>query len=195
MLERGRAQRHRRVRVDPRLHGRGEDGDVAQGRGARRVHARGRWRRSSGSRPAQDPRFATIVVLDEPANQYGSVASAPVFSEIVQAALTQYRVPPDDTAAPKQYDAARAYAQHAGQQLLGAARRSLEPGARTARPRRRRPRPRPRRPPRTAPRRAADHRRGRDARYCRRRPVPEPVGGRVRCTTSSTELDVLGRSR
>jgi cell division protein FtsI (penicillin-binding protein 3) len=62
-----------------------------------------------GFAPARDPRFAAIVVLDEPANQYGSVASAPVFSEIVQAALTQYRAA-DDTAAPKQYDTARARA-------------------------------------------------------------------------------------
>ncbi len=67
-----------------------------------------------GFAPAHDPRFAAIVVLDEPANEYGSVASAPVFSEIVQAALTQYRVPPDDAAAPKQYDTARAYAQEQG---------------------------------------------------------------------------------
>jgi membrane peptidoglycan carboxypeptidase len=67
-----------------------------------------------GFAPAQDPRFAAIVVLDEPANEYGSVAAAPVFSEIVQTALTQYRVPPDDTAAQKQYDIARAHAQQQG---------------------------------------------------------------------------------
>ena len=52
-----------------------------------------RWHRSSGSRRRNNPRFAAIVVLDEPATQYGGIAAAPVFAEIVQFALTQYRCP------------------------------------------------------------------------------------------------------
>src|SRR5262249_17458064 len=46
--------------------------------------------------PARSPRLAAIVVLDEPQTVYGGAAAAPVFSEIMQFALTQYRVPPDD---------------------------------------------------------------------------------------------------
>jgi cell division protein FtsI (penicillin-binding protein 3) len=67
-----------------------------------------------GFAPAEQPRFAAIVVVDEPANEYGSVAAAPVFSEIARAALTQYRVPPTDTDADRQYDAAHAHAREAG---------------------------------------------------------------------------------
>ncbi len=62
-----------------------------------------------GFAPAESPRFASIVVLDEPANQYGGAASAPVFSEIMQFALMQYRVPPTD-AANTQFTAGRARA-------------------------------------------------------------------------------------
>jgi cell division protein FtsI (penicillin-binding protein 3) len=63
--------------------------------------------------PAHNPRLAAIVVLDEPKNQYGGAAAAPVFSEIMQFAITQYRVPPDDPA-NTQYVAAQATAQHSG---------------------------------------------------------------------------------
>ncbi len=66
-----------------------------------------------GFAPADHPRFAAIVVLDEPQNQYGGAAAAPVFSEVMQFALTQYQVPPTDTA-NVQYTAARAAAQAAG---------------------------------------------------------------------------------
>jgi cell division protein FtsI (penicillin-binding protein 3) len=66
-----------------------------------------------GFAPAEQPRFAAMVVLDEPANQYGAVAAAPVFSEIVQSALTQFRVQPNDTSAEPQYDAARKQARKA----------------------------------------------------------------------------------
>ncbi len=67
-----------------------------------------------GFAPADNPRFAAIVVLDEPATQYGGIASAPVFSEIVQTALTQYRVPTNDTGPERQFDVARARAEEAG---------------------------------------------------------------------------------
>jgi cell division protein FtsI (penicillin-binding protein 3) len=63
--------------------------------------------------PANNPRLAAIVVLDEPKNQYGGAAAAPVFSEIMQFAITQYRVPPDDPG-NTQYTAAQATAQHSG---------------------------------------------------------------------------------
>lgn len=61
-----------------------------------------------GFAPADDPRLATIIVLDEPQSQYGSRASAPVFSEVMQWALTRYRVAPSDMGTDAQYDAARA---------------------------------------------------------------------------------------
>jgi membrane peptidoglycan carboxypeptidase len=67
-----------------------------------------------GFAPADDPRLAAIVVLDEPLNEYGSVAAAPVFSEIVRAGLMQYRVPPTDTGEDRQVVAAHAHAQDQG---------------------------------------------------------------------------------
>jgi cell division protein FtsI (penicillin-binding protein 3) len=63
-----------------------------------------------GFAPAANPRLAAIAVLDEPANEFGSVAAAPVFSEIVQAGLMQYRVPPNDVGPERQFDRARARA-------------------------------------------------------------------------------------
>jgi cell division protein FtsI (penicillin-binding protein 3) len=67
-----------------------------------------------GFAPAENPRLAGIVVLDEPANEFGSVAAAPVFSEIVQSALNQYRVPPTDVGETRQYDLARSHADDQG---------------------------------------------------------------------------------
>jgi cell division protein FtsI (penicillin-binding protein 3) len=69
-----------------------------------------------GFAPADDPRLAAIVVLDEPRNEFGSVAAAPVFSEIVRAALTQYRVPPTDVGPDSQFEAASAHAREQGSQ-------------------------------------------------------------------------------
>jgi cell division protein FtsI/penicillin-binding protein 2 len=48
-----------------------------------------------GFAPAQNPRLATIVVLDTPGNGqiYGGEISAPVFSRIMQSALSVERVP------------------------------------------------------------------------------------------------------
>ena len=54
------------------------------------------------------------MVLDEPTNEFGSVAAAPVFSEIVQSALNQYRVAPTDVGDQRQFDAARAHAAEEG---------------------------------------------------------------------------------
>ncbi|MFB3880731.1 MAG: peptidoglycan D,D-transpeptidase FtsI family protein [Armatimonadota bacterium] len=45
--------------------------------------------------PADDPRLAVIVVIDEPHNgYYGAVVAAPAFQAICQRALTQLRIPP-----------------------------------------------------------------------------------------------------
>jgi cell division protein FtsI (penicillin-binding protein 3) len=63
--------------------------------------------------PAHQPRLAAIVVLDEPQSEYGGAAAAPVYAEIMQFALTQYRVAPDDPG-NAQFNAARAKATAAG---------------------------------------------------------------------------------
>ena len=60
-----------------------------------------------GFAPADHPRFAAMVVLDDPAGVYASVTAAPVWSEIMQSALTRYSVPPTD-ATDVQYKAAQA---------------------------------------------------------------------------------------
>jgi cell division protein FtsI (penicillin-binding protein 3) len=62
-----------------------------------------------GFAPAQHPRLAAIVVLDEPTTQYGSTAAAPVFADVMQFALTRNDVASDD-AGNAQYNAARAAA-------------------------------------------------------------------------------------
>ncbi len=52
----------------------------------------------AGFAPAESPRLAAIVVLDEPQGQiYGGAVSAPVFSEIMQDALRLERVAPTGT--------------------------------------------------------------------------------------------------
>ena len=46
-----------------------------------------------GFAPAENPRLATIVVIDEPAKQFfGGTVAAPVFSRIMQHALAVERV-------------------------------------------------------------------------------------------------------
>jgi len=46
-----------------------------------------------GFAPAENPRLATIVVIDEPARQFfGGTVAAPVFSRIMQHALAVERV-------------------------------------------------------------------------------------------------------
>jgi cell division protein FtsI (penicillin-binding protein 3) len=51
-----------------------------------------------GFAPTDHPRFAAMVVLDEPAPafQFGGASAAPAWSEIMQFALLQYGVPPTD---------------------------------------------------------------------------------------------------
>jgi hypothetical protein len=66
-----------------------------------------------GFAPADHPRFATMVVLDEPADDYAARTAAPVWSEIMQSALIQYAVPSND-AADTQFDQAQASARSKG---------------------------------------------------------------------------------
>jgi cell division protein FtsI/penicillin-binding protein 2 len=48
-----------------------------------------------GFAPANAPRLAAIVVLDEPVgNYYGGLVAAPAFAQITQQALGAARVPP-----------------------------------------------------------------------------------------------------
>lgn len=55
----------------------------------------------AGFAPADAPRLATIVVLDEPGGSYyGGEVAAPAFSRIMQYALRLERVPPTDAAVP-----------------------------------------------------------------------------------------------
>jgi cell division protein FtsI (penicillin-binding protein 3) len=64
-----------------------------------------------GYAPADNPRFAAIVVIDEPsyAFEFGGASAAPVWSEIMQFALTRYVVPPTDPA-DTQFNQARSTA-------------------------------------------------------------------------------------
>jgi cell division protein FtsI (penicillin-binding protein 3) len=66
-----------------------------------------------GFAPAQSPRLAAIVVLDEPSSQFGGAAAAPVFSSVMQFALSRSDVAPDDVG-NTQFNAARAAAAQTG---------------------------------------------------------------------------------
>jgi cell division protein FtsI (penicillin-binding protein 3) len=65
-----------------------------------------------GFAPAEAPRIAAIVVIDDPdyAHRYGGLAAAPVFAEVLQAALRLERVPPPPGGSD-QWQAARGAAQ------------------------------------------------------------------------------------
>ncbi len=52
-----------------------------------------------GMAPADDPRVVVAVMIDEPWPYYGGLAAAPVFAEIMEAALLALRVPPDGAGA------------------------------------------------------------------------------------------------
>ena len=105
---RRRRARHRRAGRDPGLH-------RAPARPAPRASSRTREHRYmasfAGFAPAESPRFAAVVVLDEPKTKiYGGAVAAPVFSEIMQAALRQEHVPPtvaDRPARPASNDPSR----------------------------------------------------------------------------------------
>jgi cell division protein FtsI (penicillin-binding protein 3) len=52
----------------------------------------------AGMAPASDPRFAMVVMVDEPRNgkYYGGQVAAPVFSKVMSGALRLMAIPPDD---------------------------------------------------------------------------------------------------
>jgi cell division protein FtsI (penicillin-binding protein 3) len=70
-----------------------------------------------GYAPADHPRFATIVVLDENNLRFGGEVAAPVFAEIMQFALTQYGVAATDPT-DSQYNVSRTTAAAAGNTCL-----------------------------------------------------------------------------
>jgi cell division protein FtsI (penicillin-binding protein 3) len=54
----------------------------------------------AGFVPAQDPRLAAVIVLDEPTPIYGGQVAAPVFARIMQYALRLQRIPPPTNPVP-----------------------------------------------------------------------------------------------
>jgi cell division protein FtsI (penicillin-binding protein 3) len=54
----------------------------------------------AGFVPAQDPRLAAVIVLDEPTPIYGGQVAAPVFARIMQYALRLERIPPPANPVP-----------------------------------------------------------------------------------------------
>jgi cell division protein FtsI/penicillin-binding protein 2 len=44
--------------------------------------------------PADDARLVVAAILDEPDTVYGGIATAPLFREIVRAALADLHIPP-----------------------------------------------------------------------------------------------------
>ena len=52
----------------------------------------------AGLVPASDPRFAAVVVVNDPKNgdYYGGLVSAPAFESVMEAALRLYDINPDD---------------------------------------------------------------------------------------------------
>ena len=52
-----------------------------------------------GMAPADDPRVVVAVMIDEPWPYYGGLAAAPVFAEVMEAALLALRVPPEGAGA------------------------------------------------------------------------------------------------
>ena len=113
--------------------------------------------------------------------QYGGHRRGPVFAEIMQSALMQYRVPPT-TPAERQYDVAQAQRR----ERVPTARCRTATRCSSARTARRRGAGRRGRAAADAATEQSSPGAPDDARYPRRRHVPERIGGRVRCTTSST---------
>jgi cell division protein FtsI (penicillin-binding protein 3) len=63
----------------------------------------------AGFAPAEHPRLAVLVVVDEPqGSHYGGVVAAPAFREICERALTVLRIPPDAPSPPPQLTVAKA---------------------------------------------------------------------------------------
>ena len=58
----------------------------------------------AGFAPAQDPRIALVVVIDEPGKgaYYGGLISAPVFSRVMAGSLRLMNIAPDNLPPPEQ---------------------------------------------------------------------------------------------
>lgn len=70
-------------------------------------YSRGHMASFIGFAPAEKPRFAVGVVLDDPVPIYGGRAAAPVFAEVLRSALRLEGVPPSPVVAgPTQWDQA-----------------------------------------------------------------------------------------
>jgi cell division protein FtsI (penicillin-binding protein 3) len=50
----------------------------------------------AGFVPAERPELSAIVILDEPTPIFGGLVAAPVFAQVLQYGLRQYRIPPPD---------------------------------------------------------------------------------------------------
>ena len=52
----------------------------------------------AGIAPASEPRFAMVVLIDEPTgdHHYGGVVAAPVFSRVMEGTFRILNIPPDD---------------------------------------------------------------------------------------------------
>lgn len=70
-----------------------------------------------GMAPANAPRIAVMVVIDDPAETYGGKVAAPVFSEVMSTALERMKVPSEITPAgvTPQFDQAHDVARQRGQ--------------------------------------------------------------------------------
>lgn len=52
-----------------------------------------------GFAPADDPKFAMLVIIDKPTTSiYGSETAAPIFFDIARDILTYYAIPPTESA-------------------------------------------------------------------------------------------------
>ena len=71
----------------------------------------------AGFAPVHDPQIVVAVMVDEPNPFYGGIVAAPVFSEVMEAALIARRVAPDGSATtlPAAMDQARAQALEAAE--------------------------------------------------------------------------------
>jgi cell division protein FtsI (penicillin-binding protein 3) len=79
----------------------GKTGTARKPMEGQRGYAAGKYVASFvGYVPAQDPRLAAVVVLDEPTPIYGGQVSAPVFARIMQYALRLDRIPPPPGSPP-----------------------------------------------------------------------------------------------
>ena len=125
-----------------------------------------------GYAPANNPRFASIVVLDEPATQYGGTAAAPVFADDrCSSRCTRSGVAPDDADELAVQRRRRLRRPRPGPSV------SIRPRPRAKPKPSRRRRPRPPRPPR---RRPPPRRRRRPTARARRRSIVRPRAVRPR---------------